>query len=175
MGCFFMVSCENDAKAVDELFAQKTGVEEAENIIAYYSQNSFVKAKLTAPHMYRYLTDSPYVEFSRSLHVDFFKDSAIIESTLDAKYARYKEKDGLVLLKDSVVVINLLSMDTLKTSELWWDQNTEEFYTHRPVWVHQPGKQIYGANGIIASQNFDSYTFFGARGRVESGAEKMLE
>lgn len=174
-GCFCLFSCENDTAEVDELFAQKTGVEEAENITAFLSQDAFVKAKLTAPHMFRYLTDTPYVEFNQSLHVDFFTDSVQIESTLDARYARYKEKEGLVLLRDSVVVINLVQKDTLVTSELWWDQNKEQFYTHKPVWVNQPGKQIYGANGLTASQNFDSYTFFGARGRVSSGTEALLE
>lgn len=175
LGCFCMYACENDTQEVDQLFSDKTGVEEGKEITAFMSQNAFVKAKLTAPYMLRYLTDTPYVEFNQSLHVDFYSDSITIESTLDAKFARYKENEGLVLLRDSVKVINLVQHDTLFTSELWWDQNKEQFYTHKPVWVNQPGKQIYGANGLTASQNFDSYTFFGARGRVTSGTEGLLE
>ncbi len=48
-------------------------------------------------------------------------------------YARYREYERKVFLKDSVVVINILKGDTLKTDELWWDQDKEEFYTDRPV------------------------------------------
>src|SRR4051812_4125976 len=49
-----------------------------------------VKGKLTAPYMLRFqLLDSPYAEFPRSLHVDFYNDSLKTESQLDAKYGKY--------------------------------------------------------------------------------------
>lgn len=174
-GCFCVASCENDSNLVHNLFEKQTGIEEGLDITSYISQNAVMKAKLTAPYMLRYMVDSSYVEFPRSLHVDFYDDSTKIESTVDALYARYKEREGLVFLRDSVVVINLLRRDTLKTSELWWDQDKQEFYTSKPVWVYQPDKRIYGEHGLTASQNFDSYTFFGASGTVFSGTEGLLE
>ena len=41
--------------------------------------------------------------------------------------------ENKVYLKDCVVVINILKGDTLRCQELWWDQNTQKFYTNKPA------------------------------------------
>ena len=84
--------------------------------------------------------DSPYVEFPNTLHVDFYNDSLQIESFMDARYGKWKEQDGKVYLRDSVVVMNILKGDTLYCKELWWDQKAEKFYTDKPVRFIKPGE-----------------------------------
>lgn len=163
--CFFMVSCENDQQVVDDMFSKKTAVEEAFQIESYLSQGGKVKAKLTSPYMKRYMADSPYVEFPKTLHVDFFNDSIVIESVLDARYARHMEYARKVLLKDSVVVINKVKGDTLRTSELWWDQNTEEFYTDKLVRIYQKTGFTIGRNGMRAKQDFSEWWILGSTGQ----------
>jgi lipopolysaccharide export system protein LptC len=171
ISCFFIASCENDINVVNDFLKKQTGIEEANDVTSYMSQQGKIKAKLRSPYMLRHLADSPYVEFPRTLHVDFFDDSTKIESTVDAHYARYREYENKVLLKDSVVVINIQKGDTLKTNELWWDQNTEEFYTEKPVRIYQPDKTIFGT-GLRAAQDFSSYNIFNITGTVlTSGSE----
>jgi LPS export ABC transporter protein LptC len=163
--CLFISSCENDIKAVNNLLSSKTGIEEANDVTSYMSQQGKVKAKLRAPYMLRYQADSPYVEFPSTMHVDFYNDSTKIESTVDALYARYREYENKVLLRDSVVVINIEKGDTLKTNELWWDQGTEEFFTDKPVRIYQKDKTIFG-RGLKAKQDFSSYDIFNITGTV---------
>jgi LPS export ABC transporter protein LptC len=163
--CFFYFSCENDMKKVNDMMKKKAAVDEVTKVISYMSQNGTMKAKLSAPYMLRHQADSAYIEFPRTLHVDFYNDSVKIESTVDAHYARYKEYERKVFLKDSVVVINILKKDTLKTNELWWDQNKQEFYTDKAVRIYQPDKTIYGT-GLRASQNFDWYDIYNTTGQV---------
>jgi LPS export ABC transporter protein LptC len=167
MGCFF-VSCENDQEMVNNLFKKKIAIEEAKNVESYFSQSGTVKAKLTSPYMLRYTgqVDSPYMEFPRTLHVDFYDDSTVIESTLDARYAKYVEYDHKVLLRDSVLVQNLKNGDTLRTQELWWDQDKQQFYTDKPAHIYQRDKIIFAENGLQAAQNFSSYTLFNSSGPV---------
>jgi len=161
LGCLCIaISCENSDKEIDELGKKKTGVEEAKNIVSYLSESGKVKAKLTSPYMLRFLTDSPYIEFPRTLHVDFYNDTAKIESTVDAKYAKYVEFERKVLLRDSVVVLSLANGDTLRTQELWWDQNKQQFYTDKPAEVHQRDKIIPAQGGLKAAQNLSWYEFF---------------
>jgi LPS export ABC transporter protein LptC len=167
LGCFFvMVACENDEAIVNNLYDKKIAVEEAFKIESFMSEGGKVKAKLTAPYMLRYQADSPYIEFTRSLHVDFYDDSARVESILDARYAKYMEYARKVLLRDSVRVINLRDGDTLRTQELWWDQNTQEFYTTDTAYIHQPDKVMMASKGLKSRQNLSSYNFFGASGGV---------
>jgi len=165
MGCFFVFSsCTNDPAVVDALFKKKISAEEAKNIESYLSQAGVVKARLTSPYMLRVQADSPYMEFPRTMHVDFYDDSTVIESTVDAKYAKYVEFDHKVLLRDSVLVQSIKNGDTLRTQELWWDQDKKEFYTDKPAHVYQRDKIIFAKDGLRAAQDLTSYTFYSSSG-----------
>jgi LPS export ABC transporter protein LptC len=160
-GCFFIYSCENDMATVKNLGKKKIGVEEATNIESFLSQEGKMKAKLTAPFMLRYQLDTPKVEFPRSIQVIFYGDELKIESKLFAKYAIYRENESKVFLKDSIVVYNL-SGDTLRTSELYWDQQREKFYTDKSVVITKPNDRLYGT-GMEADQNFKKIIIYGMR------------
>ncbi|MGI8636113.1 MAG: LPS export ABC transporter periplasmic protein LptC, partial [Segetibacter sp.] len=97
-GCFFVWSCENDIREVQDLNKKAISVEEGKQIESYLSENGKIKAKLTAPLMLRYQKDTPKVEFPKSLHVDFYNDSTKVESQLSAKYGRYMENENKVFL-----------------------------------------------------------------------------
>ena len=157
VSCFFLFACENDMNEVRELGKQKNTVEEGKNIEGYLSQTAKMKAKLTAPLMRRYITDSPYIEFPNTLHVDFFNEASTVDSRLDARYGKYLEMESKVFLKDSVKVINIKG-DTLYCDELWWDRNRKgsEFYTELPVRIRTKTQIIDGV-GMEASQDFKSY------------------
>src|SRR6185312_4321420 len=52
------------------------------------------------------------------------------------------------------------------TDELWWDPNTQKFYTSKPVHIHKKdGTIIDGQNGMEAPQNFSSYVIYKGSGR----------
>jgi len=130
----------------------------AKNVLTRYSIGGKKKALLTAPLMYKVQDAEPYIEFPNTLHVDFFNDSSgIIESRLDAKYAKYRESKSIVFLKDSVRVINTLG-DTLYCNELYWDRNRTgaEFYTDKPVRIRRLMQTIDGT-GIDARQDFKEW------------------
>jgi LPS export ABC transporter protein LptC len=165
--------------------------EEATDVESYMSEgdniagklSARVKGKLTAPYMLRFQRiDSPYTEFPRSLHVDFYKTDSnakantapVIESQMDALYGKYYQNQEKIFLRDSVVVKNILKGDTVRCRELWWDQHTEKFYTDKPVRIYQKDKILYGT-GMEADQNFRWYTITKLTGTVltaESGMPK---
>ena len=159
--CFFMAACENNIDAVKALGAKIGGIDVGKNVAIYVSNNGKLGAKLTAPLMNRYLIDSSkMIEFPQSIHVDFYKDSNQIESQLTAKYAKYKEEENIVYLKEDVVIFNTLG-DTLWCKEIYWDQNTGKFYTEKDVVVkqHNPLAKIYG-KGLEANQNLTDIRIF---------------
>jgi len=158
IGCFFIGGCENDMGAIKRLTQDEVQVEEAKNVESYLSQEGMMKAKLTAPLMLRVLTDSSYVEFPQSLHVDFYNDSTKIETWLDSKYGKYFELRDQVYLRDSVIVISVKG-DTLKAPELWWDQKAKLFYTDSVAEYHSVDKQITGGKGLVATQDMSEVTF----------------
>ena len=163
---FFISGCENDEKVLKEWTGNKVMVEEAKVVESYLSQGGQVKAKLTAPLMLRVNADTIYVEFPQTLHCDFYNDSTKIETWLDSKYGKYFENLNKVYLRDSVVVINVKG-DTLKSPDLWWDQDTKLFYTDKYAIYHGVNKNIYGGKGLTATQDLSSITFLQPTGTVK--------
>jgi hypothetical protein len=158
-GCCFLCACEND-KGVIESWSRKADLrEEAINVESYMSQDGKMKAKLTAPLMYRVSADTIYTEFPKSLHVDFYNDSTLQKETwLDCRYGKYFENLNKVYLKDSVVVITVKG-DTLKCQDLWWDQNTKLFYSENYAEYRTKEKLVNGGKGLEATQDFSRVTF----------------
>ncbi len=154
--CLLLFSCENSESAINEWNERKMLVDEARNVTSYSSQEGIIKARLKAPVMLRYQTDSNYVEFPQSLHVDFFDANKQVESWLYARYGKYVETANKVQLRDSVQVINI-SGDTLTTTELWWSQNEKKFYTEKEVRIATKDKRIYGGRGLEAAQDISWY------------------
>ncbi len=139
-------------------------VDEAYQVQSFLSQNGQLRAALKAPYMLRYSADTAFLEFPRTLHVDFFDSSGSIESRLDALYGKYFETRSMVYLRDSVVVFNIKG-DTLHTPDLWWDQNTKKFYTDKNIRLRQKDKNIFG-KGLEADQDLSRFTIFYPTGIV---------
>ena len=158
LSCFLFTACENSEEQIKALTEKKIMVEEGKNIESYLSQEGKVKAKLTAPLMLRYDADTIYVLFPNTLHVDFYDDSTKIETRLDSKHGKYFENLNKVYLWDSVVVINR-NGDTLKSADLWWDQNSKLFYTDKYAEYRTKDRQIFPYQGLEATQDFSRITF----------------
>jgi len=152
--CLFFLGCENDQSVIDAWTRKEIMMEEVIDVNTIFSQNGKLKANLKAPLMLRYQSDTVLVIFPNTLHVDFFDSTGKRESWLDARYGKYFESLNKVLLRDSVKVINIKG-DTLTTSELWWDQNREKFYTDSVVRIITIDKYIRGGKGLEASQDLD--------------------
>jgi LPS export ABC transporter protein LptC len=166
--CLILSSCENSQKEIDALTSSKPMIEEARVVESYLSQNGKIKAKLTAPLMLRLTgrSDSSYIECPRTLHSDFYDDSSKVETWVDSKYGKYLETQNKVYLRDSVVVITVKG-DTLKTQELWWDQNTQMFYTTKVAYYTGINKNITGGEGMTATQDLASVIFHKPFGTVK--------
>jgi LPS export ABC transporter protein LptC len=150
-------SCGNSDKDVNEYNSKSLGVEEITNADINYTLGGKAKAKLRSPLMLRVQDVTPYVEFPKTLHVDFFGENGGVDSRLDALYGKYFEQESKVFLKDSVKVINIKG-DTLYCDELWWDRNRKgsEFYTDKPVKIRTK-TQIINGTGMEAAQDFKNW------------------
>jgi len=173
VSCILCSSCENNVKDLPSS-GKKQGMppEEAWQIESLMSEGGKIKGKLKAPYMLRFQrADTPYAEFPRSLHVDFYKDSVknkdsiVIESQMDALYGKYLQNQNKVYLRDSVVVKNILKGDTVHCIELWWDQHTEKFYTDKPVRIYTKDKILFGT-GMESDQNFRKYSITKLTGSI---------
>lgn len=173
-GVFFS-SCENSLEDINRITSKRIGVEVAKGVKIIYTIGDKTNAEITAPLMLRHQEAVPYIEFTKTIHANFFDDSLRIESRLDAHYAKYFETDSKVFLKDSVVVMNTKG-DTLYCNELYWDRNKigQEFYTDKPVRI-RTRTQILDGDGLDAPQNFSNWHLINARGIVRVSSSEFPE
>ncbi len=175
MCCFFISACENSLDQINEITSKRIGVEEAKQVDIIYSLGAKTKARLTAPIMLRHQDSIPYIEFTKTLHTDFYDDSLHIESKLNAHYGRYMETESKVFLRDSVVVFNIKG-DTLFCDELYWDRarTGQEFYTDKPVRI-RTRTHILDGDGLDAPQDFKTWHLINGRGIVRIPASEFPE
>jgi LPS export ABC transporter protein LptC len=166
-----IAACENDYNQIQDLQRKKLTVDEVKQVESYFSQAGKVKAKLTAPYMLRYFDSVPRVEFPKTLHVDFYNDSLVIESYLDARRGYYYEQQNRVILNDSVVVIRL-NGDTLITKELFWEQNLHKLFTNSDVEIRQKTKTIYG-KGFESDEQLKNFKIDSVKGVLLVGDSKF--
>ena len=168
---FYITSCENSKQQLNQFSAKRISVEQAKGVSILYTTGDKTTAHITAPLMLRHQEANPFIEFTQSIHANFFDDSLHIESKLDAHYAKYIESESKVFLRDSVVVFNTKG-DTLYCQELYWDRTSigHEFYTNKKVRIRTP-TQIIDGEGLDAPQDFTSWHIINGKGfvRVPSG------
>lgn len=168
-----IVSCKEDELTVEDIkSAYAAKQEKGEDVTIYYSENGATKAKLFAHTFYQKNDiDPPFTEMKDGLRVDFYDEETVITSTLTAKYGRYYESKGNVLVKDSVVVKNAKD-ETLETEELIWNQKLEQFYSEKHVKVTTPTQVIYG-DGLEANQDFSEYRIKNVKGVIEVDKDRV--
>jgi len=173
-GCIFLCSCENDEKEVNNLYAKKLGVEEAKNVKLNYTVSGKTKAILTASLMLRVQDTVPYYEFPKGVQADFYNETGVVESKLSAMYAKYKETESVVFLKDSVKVFNIQKGDTLYCKQLYWSRSHvgKEFYTTDSVRIRTK-TQVLNGIGMEASQDFKNWLIINPTGIVNVPSSKF--
>lgn len=160
----FLISCSNKTSEINELM-NKTEMQEdkAFGVTIIYSENAKVKARLFAKEfIHNEIAKPPYYEAKQGLKMEFYGDSATVENTLTAKYARYYELEGNILIRDSVVIVNKKG-EKLTTDELVYNQKLKKFYTEKPVKITTPTQILLG-DGLDANEDFSSYEIKNIKG-----------
>ncbi len=101
---------------------------------------------------------------NNGLEVEFYNDSLQVQSKLTAKYGKYFEQNGNVLVRDSVVITNIKN-EKLNTEELVWNEKLQKFYTEKFVTITTPTQVIYG-DGLESNQNFSVYKITNIKGMI---------
>lgn len=170
----FFLSCKNDPQEIDALINKNTKEDKAEDVTIIYSEDGKVKVRMFATEfIHNEISKPPYAEMRKGLKLEFMSDSLEVESTLTARYGRYYEDKGNVLIRDSVVFINELG-DTLRTEELIWSQSIRKIFTEKYVRINTPDQVMYG-EGLEANEDFSWYRILRPKGVVKVNKEEVPE
>lgn len=171
-----LTGCKNDPKEISALVSKGAQQEDkAEDVTILYSDNGNVKMKLYAREFVKNdAAKPPYTDMRKGLKVEFYgADSMKVESTLTARYARYYEKQGNILIRDSIVIVNKKG-EQLNTEELVWNQSAKKLFTEKFVKITTPTQVMYG-DGLEANEDFTWYRILNPKGIVAVDKKEIPE
>lgn len=168
-GVLFLLtaSCGNKQEDINALVGKGVAQEDkAYDVTIIISEHGRPKARIFSKEFVRNEhAKPPYLDMKKGIKVEVFGDSLAVESTLTARYARYYEKQGNILIRDSIVVVNKKG-EQLNTEELVWNQNIKKFYTEKFVRITTPTQVMYG-DGLEANEDFSVYEIKNPKGIIE--------
>ncbi|MBL7684171.1 MAG: LPS export ABC transporter periplasmic protein LptC [Flavipsychrobacter sp.] len=168
-------ACKNDPKEIDALVTKGAQQEDkAEEVTILYSDNGHMKMRLFAKEFVKNdVAKPPYTDMRKGIRVEFYDDSMNVESTLTARYARYYEKQGNILIRDSIVIVNKKG-EKLNTEELVWNQSAKKLFTEKFVKITTASQVMYG-DGLEANEDFTWYRILNPKGIVSVNKSEMPE
>lgn len=168
-------SCKNKPEDIDDIVSKyHVDQDRAEDVTIIYSEEGITKVRLYAKEFIKNETAKPpYTEMKEGLKVEFFDDSLHVISTLTARYGRYYEEAGNVIIRDSVVVVNAKG-EQLHTEELIWNQAIRKIFTEKFVRINTPTQIMYG-EGLEANEDFSWYRIKKPTGIVQVNKDQVSE
>tara|TARA_B100000795_G_scaffold199281_1_gene153115 strand:- start:1865 stop:2398 length:534 start_codon:yes stop_codon:yes gene_type:complete len=163
---FFLVSCTNDPKLVQEFISDKEqAIEHIKGAELLHTENGKVKVRVIANSIERFQDIQPALIFSNHLEVYFYNDSSQLQSTLMANYASIDEEKKIMVAQNNVVLIS--SDDKiLETDELFWDEKKNKIYTNKKVKI-TTGKEVVYGQGFTSSADFKKYSITKVHGTFD--------
>jgi LPS export ABC transporter protein LptC len=160
-------SCESDIKKVQQLNETSfipTG--EADTINLKYTDSGQIKSILKSPKMLDYSSIlNPFTEFPKGIHMTLF-DNKGNTTTIVSDYAISYKKTSIIELQGNVT-ISSQNGKKLETSQLYFDQKNEWFFTEKSFKFTDP-KGVSNGQGIDFSKDFKIINSQKIAGQIDS-------
>ncbi|WP_299046732.1 LPS export ABC transporter periplasmic protein LptC [uncultured Polaribacter sp.] len=163
-----LFSCSNNTQEVKDFLASKNlpiGI--AKDAFHVYKDSGRITSKLITPllHDFSNRKEHPYNEFPKGVKIINFegKDSV----TITGNYALTYSKTLVSEIKGDVVVYNHTEQSTLKTEQLFWDQNTNYFFSEKPFALLTQTDSIYGI-GFECKEDLTEHLAKKTTGKLET-------
>lgn len=162
-----LASCTNDPETIRALTGGTLSqADRAQGVTFLYSQNGNVTMRISAREFVRGNNlKRAYVDMNDGLKIEFFNDSGEVEDILTADSSRYYETQRDFIVWDSVQIVSKKG-DRLNTDELIWNENSQKFFTEKPVTITTATEVLYG-DGMEANRDFTWYRILRPKGSVQ--------
>ena len=161
-------SCSNDYKdIIDQIDYENYPSQSAENIEIVRSDSGKIILKIFAPILDRYTENKDrdsYDEFPKGIKVYTYVNYPEISSSIICNYARHDVRTNKWEARDNVIAVNE-DGDTLKTEQMFWDNQKGNIYSDKHVNIRTENEIIYGT-GFTAKQDFSGWKINKVKGTI---------
>lgn len=167
----WLLACKTDMKQIERV-ATKDSLPDvsAQNTTILYSDSGFIEMKAVAPELndYNEGVEKPYSEFPKGIKIWFFDNAQDTISRLTAGHAIYDKESKIWEARYNVIIVNT-DGDTLRTEQLFSNEEKEELYTESYVRINKSNGSVVEGTGFVSNFNFTDYVFKNPTGEIFLG------
>ena len=170
-----LFSCTNDTKEVRDFLAEKNlPIAVAKDAFHVYKDSGRITSKLMTPHLRDFSNRKkhPYKEFPEGIKIINFKNKGKDSITILGDYALTYSKTMISEIKGNVVVINHSDETRLETSQLFWDQKNEYFFSEKSFTLTTPSSIVKGV-GFESKENLTKRIAKQVTGDIETDKSQL--
>ena len=150
-----LFSCKNTINEVKEIGEfEELPLKESFDVTYLRSLNGKVGNRLFAPLVYQYKNKNTIMP--KGFKLEFLDSNLVASAYLEAKYGEIISSTGLMIARDSVILVNF-KKEELYTEELIWQQDSAKIYTDKYIKIKRKDVVIHG-KGFESNEDFSHYT-----------------
>lgn len=128
----------------------------ATEITTIISDSGVTRYRISSPCWNVYdKANQPYWEFPQGIHFERFDLNLKVDANIHSEYAKFNENEQLWELRKNVRMTNIQGQ-LFETSQLFWSQRDERFYSDSAITITDASHIIKGI-GFESNQNMTVY------------------
>ncbi|WP_146194155.1 LPS export ABC transporter periplasmic protein LptC [Brumimicrobium oceani] len=157
-GIFF--SCVNDLDKVKKITTHPENPDDtSEELHIIYTDSGYAQFEIFANIAETYGPPQNVRKFKDGLRVNFYNDDGSIGSVLTSLFGEINDETGLITVRDSVKLLNVVQEKTLESEVLYYNKTGDSIYTNKAVVITSPDLILTGI-GAWTTPAFDTAQFY---------------
>lgn len=161
-----LVACNNDMSKVQFFNRQVLPTQTITDAHVLRSEEGKLQLQLDAPYVEQYQTPEEKTIYPRGLYLQFFNDDHTLNATLRANYGISLDKRNIMMVRDSVVVIDYSSGDTIYLADMVWNSERGRVFSNKPVRMVNGGRVTLGSR-FVSDDSFENIKIYDQHGTFE--------
>lgn len=166
-----LLGCGNDIEKTKLFEPQNLPDNTIKNAKVQRSENGRVQMLASAPIIEQYSKPEAKTEYSKGVYMRFFGSNGRPTATLKARYAVDFERMGKMMVRDSVVIVDLQRGDTVYLKDLTWNKQEHRIFTLNPV-RSKNGPRVTLGDSFESDDAFTAPIIVHQRGTIEWNEEE---
>lgn len=161
-----IVGCGNDIEKVKMFERQELPDNTIKQARIQRSENGKLQMLMWAPIVEQYSKPEAKTEYPQGIFARFYDGYNKPTATLKARYAVSYDRRDAIMVRDSVVIIDLQRGDTVYLQNLTWNQMEHRVFSDKPVWSKNGDRVTYG-DSFESDDEFRAPLIVHQRGTLE--------
>lgn len=161
-----IVGCGNDMEKVKMFEPQELPDNVIKQARIQQSESGKLQMLMWAPVIEQYSAPKSQTVYPQGIFVRFYDGYNKPTATLKARYAISYDDRNEMMVKDSVVIVDLQRGDTVHLQNLTWSRMQHRVYSDKPVWSKNGDRVTYG-DSFESDDQFKTPLIVHQRGTLE--------